>query len=149
MSRESIRKIAAESQAEVDLIMGQEQLTYSFFREHVRRFVLIRFALTPSDCEDTDNLDELASISLSKALKVSKDLVADYEAGQNCDGATSTSVKRSLLLMRIQEAFSVKLSLQELMGIDTLEDVTRAVWLHLQAAAEPSRGRHREQEGGG
>lgn len=145
MSRESIRKIAEESQAEVDLILGQEQLTYSFFREHVRRFVLIRFALTPSDCEKTDALDELASISLSKALKVSKDLVADYEAGQNCDGATSTTVKRSLLLMRIQEAFSVKLSLQELMEIDTLEDVARAVWLHLQAAADPSQGRHRER----
>ena len=83
-------------------------------------------------------LSPLTLISLSKSMKMSKDLVAEYEAGQNCDGATSATVKRSLLLMKIQRAFSVELSLQELMGIDTLEDLARTVWRHLPASGESS-----------
>lgn len=136
MLQESIRRAADESQAEIDLILSQERLTYPFFSEHLRRFVLIRYALDPSDCEGTDDLDKLTLISLSKTLKMSKDLVADYEAGQNCDGATSATVKRSLLLMKIQKAFSIELSLLDLMGIDTLEDVARAVWRHLPISSK-------------
>ena len=113
MMKEDIRKIDEESQVEIDLVLGQEQLTYSFFSEHLRTFVFMRYSLVPSDCEETDDLDELTLISLSKSMKMSKDLVAEYEAGQNCDGATSATVKRSLLLMKIQRAFSVELSLQE------------------------------------
>ena len=138
MMKEDIRKIDEESQVEIDLVLGQEQLTYSFFSEHLRTFVFMRYSLVPSDCEETDDLDELTLISLSKSMKMSKDLVAEYEAGQNCDGATSATVKRSLPLMKIQRAFSVELSLQELMGIDTLEDLARTVWRHLPASGESS-----------
>lgn len=38
--------------------------------------------------------------------------------------------------MKIQKALSVELSLQELMGIDTLEDVVHAVWAHLRVPGE-------------
>ena len=36
MMKEDIRKIDEESQVEIDLVLGQEQLTYSFFSEHLR-----------------------------------------------------------------------------------------------------------------
>lgn len=134
MSRESIRKIDEASQAEIDLIFNQDELTYAFFSEHMRKFALTRYSLTPSDCEGTDDLDKLTLISLSKTMKISEELVAEYEAGQNCEGATSATVKKSLLLMKIQKAFSVRLTLQELMGIETLEDVAKAVWAKLRVS---------------
>ena len=67
MMKEDIRKIDEESQVEIDLVLGQEQLTYSFFSEHLRTFVFMRYSLVPSDCEETDDLDELTLISLSKS----------------------------------------------------------------------------------
>ena len=70
---------------------------------------------------------------MSKALKVSKDLVADYEAGENCEGATSSDVKRTLLLVKIQKSFDVRLSLQELMAIETVEDAAKVLWSHLDS----------------
>ena len=138
VSREDIRKNAEKAQDEIDLILNQEEITYPFLRDHLRRFVQIQYHLSPLDLEETDDLDKLTLISLSKALHVSRELIADYEAGQNCEGATSATVKRSLLLMKIQKALSVELSLQELMGIDTLEDVVHAVWAHLRVPGEVS-----------
>lgn len=131
MSKESILAKQRASQAEIDAILNDRALTFESFREHLRTFVLLKYALEPSDFEQTDNLSELAQISLSRALKVSKDLVADYEAGENCEGATSSDVKRTLLLVKIQKSLSVSLSLEELMQIETLDDVVRLVWPHL------------------
>ena len=51
MSRESILKKEAEAEAEIDLILGTPNLTYSFFLEHLRAFVMKKFALTDSDLE--------------------------------------------------------------------------------------------------
>ncbi len=130
MSRESILRKEAEAEAEIALILGEPNLTYSFFLEHLRAFVMKKFALSASGLKETDNLDDLAKISVSKALKVSKDLVADYEAGENCEGATSSDVKRTLLLVKIQKSFDVHLSLQELMKVETVEDAAEAIWPH-------------------
>ena len=133
MSRESILRKEAEAETEIALILGEAALTYPFFLEHLRAFVMKKFALSVSDLEETDNLDDVAQISVSKALKVSKDLVADYEAGENCEGATSSDVKRTLLLVKIQKSFDVRLSLQELMAIETIEDAAKTLWPHLDS----------------
>ena len=133
MSRESILKKEAEAEAEIKLILSETNLTYPFFLEHLRVFIMKKFALSTSDLEETDNLDDLAQMSVSKALKISKDLVADYEAGENCEGATSSDVKRTLLLVKIQKSLDTRLSLQELMGIETIEDVARAIWPHIDS----------------
>ncbi|MBE6463738.1 MAG: hypothetical protein E7003_00130 [Eggerthellaceae bacterium] len=141
MSKESILAKQRASQAQIDAILNDASLTYESFREHVRTFVMLKFALGQSDFEQTDNLSELAQISISKALKISKDLVADYEAGENCEGATSSDVKRTLLLVKLQKSLSVSLSLQELMQIETLEDVIRLMWPHLPVANRPNEHR--------
>lgn len=129
MTRDEIRMAEERARVEMDLILGENDVTYEFFREHLRRFVMAKYSLDGSDCEETDNLQRLSEISLSKALKVSRDLIADYEAGQNCEGATSATVKRSLLLVKIQRELSIKFSLQDLMEITTLDDVVRLAWL--------------------
>lgn len=129
MTRDEIRMAEERARAEMDLILGENDATYEFFREHLRRFVMAKYSLDSSDCEETDNLERLSEISLSKALKVSRDLIADYEAGQNCEGATSATVKRSLLIVKIQRELSIKFSLQDLMEITTLDDVIRLAWL--------------------
>lgn len=134
VSKESILAKQRASQAHIDAILSDDSLTFESFREHLRSFVMLKFALEPSDLEQTDDLGELAQASISKALKISKDLVADYEAGENCEGATSSDVKRTLLLVKIQKSLAVSLSLQELMQIETLEDIVRQVWPHLPAA---------------
>lgn len=131
MSKESILAKQRAAQAQIDAILNDRALTFEAFREHLRTFVLLKYALEPSDFEQTDNLSELAQISLARAIKISKDLVADYEAGENCEGATSSDVKRTLLLVKIQKSLSVSLTLQELMEIETLDDVARLVWPHL------------------
>jgi hypothetical protein len=132
MSRESILRKEQEAQSEIDLILEKDDITYSFFEKHLRKFVMKKYSLEDSDLEKTDDLSELATASLSKALKISKDLVADFEAGENCEGATSSDVKRTLLLVKIQKSLSIKLSLQELMEIETIEDIAHISWPHLQ-----------------
>ena len=124
MSRESILKKEAEAEAEIDLILGTPNLTYSFFLEHLRAFVMKKFALTDFDLEETENLDD----------------VADYEAGENCEGATSSDVKRTLLLVKIQKSLSVRLSLQDLMGITTIEDAAKAIWPYYLGRAQHHQG---------
>lgn len=133
MSKESILAKQKAAQAEIDAILGTDQLTYEAFRDHLRTFVKLKYSLEPSDFEKTDNLTELAKISLARVLAVPDDQVAKLEVGENCEGATSSDVKRTLLLVKIQKSLSFSFSLQELMQIDTLEDVARFAWPHLPA----------------
>ena len=91
-----------------------------------------KFSLTYDDLRSSDDLTELSALSLQRALRISKDSIADFEAGENCEGATSTDVKRTLLLVRVQKALGVKLSMQELMRVDTISDLAEVLWLHLE-----------------
>ena len=133
VSKESILAKHKAAQAEIDAVLNDDALTYEVFRGHVRTFVALKYSLEPSDFAATDNLTELAKISLARVLAVPADQVTKLEVGENCEGASSSDVKRTLLLVRIQKLLSVKLSLRELMQIDTLEDVTRLLWPHLPA----------------
>lgn len=132
MSLESIRKKDQEATALLNAILDAEQLTYGFLEEQLRAFVMTKFSLTYDDLRYSDDLTELSALSLQRALRISKDSIADFEAGENCDGATSTDVKRTLLLVRVQKALGIKLSMQELMRVDTISDLAEVLWPHLE-----------------
>lgn len=132
MSLESIQKNDQEATAFLNAILDAEQLTYGFLEEQLRAFVMKKFSLTYDDLRSSDDLTELSALSLQRALRISKDSIADFEAGENCEGATSTDVKRTLLLVRVQKALGVKLSMQELMRVDTISDLAEVLWLHLE-----------------
>ncbi len=138
MSLKEIQARDAQAQAEIDAILSRKPLTYSFFSERIHAFVMRKFLLNRADLNSSDDLTELATISLSKTMKLSPELIAEYQAGENCEGATSTDVKRTLLIVKIQKSLGVKLTLEELMRVKTVEDLTRELWPHLDVEREPT-----------
>lgn len=131
-SREDIRQLLMRSKKAADIYMSAVRdaspLRYDFLREQLNRYVLAKFLLTEADCAEAKTFDALVEASLSKSMKVSPELVAQFDTAQSCDGATSAMAKKILLLMSIQRALKIELPATESARIKTIEDLSLLVW---------------------
>lgn len=125
--RDLILQSKKGAEEEIRVIKEQDPPDYEFFREHLRSYVLKRFMLTEEDCT-TENFNELTDISLSKSMKISKDLVHEFDIARSCAGTTSAMAKRVLLLMSIQKAFGFEYPAKESAYIETLDDLCSLTW---------------------
>ena len=127
------KKAAAE---QMKLIRGAKPLTYEFFHDCLRRYILEKYLLTDEDVPAGENFDEIVEISLSKSMKVSKSLVEQFDTAQSCDGATSAMAKKVLLFMAIQRDLGIELPATESARIKTMSDLTRLTFDTMKTSDE-------------
>lgn len=110
---------------QMELIREKKPLTYAYFHDCLRRYVLEKYMLTDADCPADEDFNEIVETSLSKSMKVSKSLVEEFDTARSCDGATSAMAKKVLLFMAIQRDLGIELPATESARIKTMSDLTR------------------------
>lgn len=135
--RKKIREFLLRSHKEADrhmqAILTADPLEEEFFHQELSRFILAKYLLTEEDRPENDSFEELTEISLSKSMKVSPELVKQFDTAQSCDGATSAMAKKVLLFMAIQKSLHIELPAGESARVKTLQDVCDLTWRTVKA----------------
>ena len=118
------RRIAAEDMAE---IKAQQPLTYEFFSRKLRDFVLHKYMLSP-EMELPENFSALTEFSLSRSMKISPELVKEFDLARSCDGASSAMAKKVLLFMAIQRELGILLPARASAQITTIQALADLTW---------------------
>ena len=120
----SSKKVAAADMAE---IKGAMPLKKDFFSRKLRDFVLHRYMLSPED-ELPEDFGELTELSLSQSMKISPELVREFDLAKSCDGATSAMAKKVLLFMTIQRELGIELPAMESARLKSLSQLADMAW---------------------
>jgi hypothetical protein len=130
--RSHIRELLLHSRQaaarQMELIHTQRPLTYAYLHEHLFQYVLDKYMLQRKDCPPDESFNDLAERSLAGSMKISRDLVEEFDTARSCDGATSVMAKKVLLFLAIQRDLDIELPARESAQIKTMEDMTRMVW---------------------
>lgn len=131
-NRTEIQKRLLRSRREADghmnVICETVPLNYDILQEQLRQYVLTKFLLTEEDAPADKSFDGLVELSLAKSMKISPELVEEFDTAKSCDGATSAMAKKVLLFMAIQRALKIELPALESARVKTLEDLSSMVW---------------------
>ena len=106
-------------------------LTFELLHKELSGFIKSKFMLAEEDCT-TDNFDELTNISMSKSMKISKELVAQFDLAKSCDGVSSVMAKKVLLFMAIQRELNITLPADETANVITLHDISKMVYTAIE-----------------
>lgn len=139
-SRSEIRKLLLRARKLADVyisaIREARPLRYEFFHEQLYQYVLTKFLLTDANRPKDGSFDALAELSLSKSMRVSPELVEQFDTAKSCDGATSVMAKKVLLFMAIQRSLNIELPALESARVKTMDDLTTMVWRTLARKPE-------------
>jgi len=128
---ENIRELllAAQKKAveQVARVYDQIPLSKAFLRDAVRRYVFSRYLLDEDDYAGSD-LNEITEYSLAKSMKISKELVKEFDIARSCAGSSSAIAKKVLLFMAIQRDFDVYLPTESTGRIKTIDDLSDLIW---------------------
>ena len=97
------------------------------FEQLVRRYTLCKFFLEPADCP-SDNIFELAEVSIEKLLRMNDKSVRLAQGSTTCTNQSSTDIKKVLLSMTLQRALGVKLEPDEAAALETVSDLADALY---------------------
>lgn len=125
------RRIASEDMA---AIKAQEPLTYEFFSRKLRDFVLHKYMLSPK-MELPENFSVLTEFSLSRSMKISPELVKEFDLARSCDGASSAMAKKVLLFMAIQRELGILLPARASAQITTIQALADLAWNEMLASS--------------
>lgn len=108
-------------------------LTREMLQKELRQYILSKYMLTGVDC-GTDNFNELTELSLSRSMKVSKDLVKEFDTAKSCDGATSAMAKKVLLFMNIEKVLEIQIPAEQSAKNITLTQLLGLIWEAMKAS---------------
>lgn len=131
--KELILASKREAAAEMAQIKGRVPLTREFLTEHLRRYVLRKYMLTDADGAEED-FHALTELSLSRSMKISKELVKEYDLAKSCDGTSSVMAKKVLLFMAIQRDLDITLPARETVRFRTLDELAELVFNTMQTS---------------
>ena len=120
----SSKKVAAADMAEIKAAMPLEK---EFFRGKLRSFVLHRYMLS-DEAGLPDDFNALTELSLSQSMKISPELVKEFDLAKSCDGATSAMAKKVLLFMTIQRELGIELPAMETARLKSLSQLADLAW---------------------
>ena len=128
---EQIRQVLLRSkqlaQKQVDRLYESDSITFSFLNECITAFIRAKFMLEPSDCEGVD-FQKLSELSLSKSMKISPELVKEFDTARSCAGATSAIAKKTLLYLSIQKSLKIELEAEKTPKVHSFEEFAALVW---------------------
>ena len=127
----SSKRLAAADMAEIKAALP---LTKAFFADKLRCYVLHKYMLDP-DMELPENFSELTDLSLSRSMRISPELVKEFDLAKSCDGASSAMAKKVLLFMAIQRELGIELPAIESARITSLADLAELAWNEMLTAS--------------
>ena len=139
MDNDSIKELIIYSKkaAEIDMeaIHARIPLTYAFFRRKLRDFVLHKYLLKEEELPSED-FSDITELSLSKSMKISPELVKEFDLANSCDGVSSAMAKKVLLFMAIQRELGIELQPLETARLKTLDELADLAWTALTEAPQ-------------
>ena len=130
-NREQIKQMLAESgkraQEQIDRLKESGAISFGELNSCITAYIQAKFMLKPEECEGVD-FQELSELSLAKSMKLSPDLVKEFDTARSCAGATSAIVKKTLLYMSIEKSLGIELAAEKTPKVHTFEDVSMLVW---------------------
>ena len=121
----------ARAEKEIAYIKEHPEISKEELHEHVYEYVLFKYNLS-AEAEGVYALDELAKISVAKAIRLSKERAIAYDNRGTCEGATSAMNKKVLLMMAIQRELGIKFPLDKTAGIKTTHELAAVTWEELR-----------------
>lgn len=118
------------AQHQIDYIKAHSHMGEDELHTYIYDYVLYKYNLF-GEVSDVYVLDDLAELSVAKAIKLSKEQAIAYDNKASCDGATSAMNKKVLLLMAIQKELNIKFPLDEVVQIKDTKKLTSVVYRQL------------------
>ena len=118
------------AQHQIDYIKAHRHMEEDELHTYIYDYVLYKYNLF-GEVADVYVLDDLAELSVAKAIKLSKEQAIAYDNKASCDGATSAMNKKVLLLMAIQNELNIKFPLDEVVQIKDTKKLTSVVYRQL------------------
>lgn len=118
------------AQHQIDYIKVHRHMKEDELHTYIYDYVLYKYNLF-GEVSDVYVLDDLAELSVAKAIKLSKEQAIAYDNKASCDGATSAMNKKVLLLMAIQKELNIKFPLDEVVQIKDTKKLTSVVYRQL------------------
>ncbi|WP_462416818.1 hypothetical protein [Eubacterium ramulus] len=118
------------AQHQIDYIKAHRHMEEDELHTYIYDYVLYKYNLF-GEVADVYVLDDLAELSVAKAIKLSKEQAIAYDNKASCDGATSAMNKKVLLLMAIQKELHIKFPLDEVVQIKDTKKLTSVVYRQL------------------
>lgn len=118
------------AQHQIDYIKAHRHMEEDELHTYIYDYVLYKYNLF-GEVADVYVLDDLAELSVAKAIKLSKEQAIAYDNKASCDGATSAMNKKVLLLMAIQKELNIKFPLDEVVRIKDTKKLTSVVYRQL------------------
>ena len=109
--------------------------TRELVRREVRGYIMAKFHLTEDDCA-TESFRDLAGLSLSKSMRLSPELVKEYDLARSCDGTSSRTAKMVLLFLALQRDLGIRFDPMSTAEAETLTDVGDLVWEQLKKQSQ-------------
>ena len=126
-ARQALLRAKTASQKEIDAIFAVQPLRLDFLRERLTDFVLAKFMLTREEAEGVD-FQKLSQLSLAKSMKISKELVKEFDMAQGCAGTSSEIAKKTLLFMAIQKQLKLELPAEALPRLHSFQALAELVF---------------------
>lgn len=118
------------AQHQIDYIKAHRHMEEDELHTYIYDYALYKYNLF-GEVADVYVLDDLAELSVAKAIKLSKEQAIAYDNKASCDGATSAMNKKVLLLMAIQKELNIKFPLDEVVQIKDTKKLTSVVYRQL------------------
>lgn len=125
--KEMLLRSKAAAQKEMDLILAADPLSWEYFHDRLYNFILEKYMLKPED-DTVSSFHELTELSLSRSMKISRELVRDFDLAKGCHGASSTAAKKVLLFMAMQKSLGIEFDAKKTAELVTTEQLIRLAW---------------------
>ena len=118
------------AQHQIDYIKAHRHMEEDELHIYIYDYVLYKYNLF-GEVADVYVLDDLAELSVAKAIKLSKEQAIAYDNKASSDGSTTAMNKKVLLLMAIQKELNIKFPLDEVVQIKDTKKLTSVVYRQL------------------
>lgn len=123
-------KLLASARAAANAARGmRESQDAHELHRHLKAYVNAKFLL---DDVEEDSIDELVAMSIARALKLDKKLLAEVDNAAECTGSTSAMRKKVLLIMSLQKSIGFELDPSETASVETLEELADMIFRHMK-----------------
>ena len=112
---------------EMNAILNAERLDKSFFIDKISRYILHKFMLDPATAVES-GFNELAELSMSNSMKISPELVKQFDLAKSCDGTSSVMAKKVLLFRSIEKTLEIQLPAMASARVKTLYELCELIW---------------------
>lgn len=121
-----LSKAKEETGKEVEIIKNESNPSLEFIYEHIRKYVLSKYLLSP-DVEEK-SIRELAKLSLARTMKIDPKIIHNLDQATPCDHATSESAKKVLLLYAVQKDLELPPNPEKISKVEDLDALAQYVY---------------------